>query len=165
MESDEVSTELDRVRSLTDQIGLEYVDLDPAASFGQGIGIAFAHDKFTVLSIGSATPSILYVTSGIVRNMENQDRLGPLEACNLTNTQGNGFTCIFHDAENGWDSILQMQLPSQVFIDIPRFTANCVQIIADLAVEERAAHLAAVGGRPYMWNEEDAQRLLWKSLA
>lgn len=65
---------LERIKSLTTQVGLKYVEL-PEAPVGVGIAISFSGTKYTVLSVmGGGSESQVNITSGILRDIK-QDRV------------------------------------------------------------------------------------------
>lgn len=152
------------VRNALTSQGLRFVDLDEFV-MGLGVAIGFGDAGYVIASISHGAAGSLYLTSGIVRDV-NRDPLPVLQACNRR-TQGNpAFAVFLHDADAGWDVLLQQKHPVGLMTDIPELLAMNVRSFPQVAGEART-ELAAdprIGGRPYVWSDIDLQQLLIRSL-
>jgi len=111
----------------------------------------------------TATP--LFITAGVLRDI-NQDRLTVLTMCNARNQGTTAYPFFLHDADSGWDILIQQTFPVQLLLDVPQFFSACLRGVPDAAEEAQEEFLDGnVGGRPYHWNLEDLERLLLRSLA
>ncbi len=159
-----VAGSLNEVRQALTVAGIKHVDV-PKFVMGGGVAVAWSDDFFAVMSVANFNDQEIKITYGVLRNI-NQDRLSALEYCNLHNQNFVTYPTYLHDAENGWDIILQNVLPLQILRDSPEFVVGFYlhgssEVIDDLRT--KAAELG-LGGQPYRWNDEDASRLLAKSL-
>jgi len=159
------SGQLERIKVAVSQLGLKYLDLVPAA-LGVGIGIAWGETKYVVLSIaGGGNENQLMLTSGVVRDVK-QDRLAVLDACNRRNQNNSSYLFYLHDAEAGWDILLQNTYPIELLLDVPPFFQAAVTSLPRVTEEARTqfAEEWSFGGEPYRWNDEDVARLLLRSM-
>lgn len=155
---------LERVKSLTVQIGLKYVEL-PEAPVGVGIAVAFGGTRYTVLSVmGGGSEGQLYITAGILRDIQ-QDRLTALGLCNGMVRENPAYPIYLHEAPMGWDILVSNMLSIRVLFESPTFFANAVRALPLVADNVRPKFWEAnLGGRPFSWNSEDLNRLLLVSM-
>ncbi len=155
---------LDQIKQvLENDLGLQYVE-GTDMSIGVGLGVAWSETDFLALSVSLGSPSNLYITGGIYRDIP-QDRLSALEAVNSLNQDNPAYTAFLHDAEIGWDLLLQQCLPIQLFVDIPPFLGACLQPTLGRIEEAREkCKELGVAGTGYRWVSDDLQRLLQTSL-
>lgn len=154
---------LARVTDLLDRLELRYVQL-PDSPMGVGVGLSFGEGGFEVISvIGPPSDSSVKLTAGVARDVP-QDRLQILDLCNL-HTQGlSQFPIYLHDAQLGWDVLMQVDFPVQLLEDVPPFFLNVVHSLPGIASEARQAFVdAGCAGEPYEWNEPDTTRLMLRS--
>jgi hypothetical protein len=157
--------QLERIKVAISQLGLKYVDLAPA-TFGVGIGIAWGETEFVVLSIaGGGNENQLMMTSGVLRDVK-QDRLAVLDACNRRNQNNSSYLFYLHDAEVGWDVLLQNTYPIELLLDVPPFFQAVVTSLPRETQEARTqfAEEWSFGGEPYRWNDDGVARLLLRSM-
>lgn len=155
---------LQRVCQVLEQNDLKYLDLGERG-FGVGVGIAFGPHEFVVLSVGGQTNShYIYLTTGLLRDV-NQDRLGLLTLCNNMTNDNPAFPTILHDADAGWDILVQQTHPAQLMVDVPAFFVANVKALAANCADWRGrfAEIGA-GGQPYAWENADIERLFVRSL-
>jgi hypothetical protein len=155
---------LERIKLLTNQVGLKYVEL-PEAPVGVGIAIAFAETQYTVLSVmGGGSENQLNVTSGILRDI-NQDRLTALSLCNGMVRDNPAYPIYLHDAPMGWDILVSNVFFIKMLFESPTYFANAVHALPKVADHVRSKFWEAnLGGKPFNWNTEDLNRLLLVSM-
>lgn len=157
--------QLERIKVAVSQLGLKYVDLAPV-TFGVGIGIAWGDTEYVVLSIAAGgNENQLMMTSGVLRDVK-QDRLAVLDACNRRNQSNSSYLFYLHDAEVGWDILLQHMYPIELLLDVPPFFQAAVTGLPRETQEARTqfAEEWSFGGEPYRWNDEGVARLLLRSM-
>jgi hypothetical protein len=157
--------QLERVKVVLKQLGLQYVDLEPTFA-GVGVAVGFGETEYSVLTvIGGGLESQLIVTSGILKDIV-KDRPAALETVNRCNQQNSFSTVYLHDAEAGWALLMQRTTPLEVFLDVPGFLGMTVRTLA-LAVQELRKDIAGernIGGQPWQWTEQDRAELLIRSM-
>ena len=160
---EEASRQLERIKGLVGQLDLNYQDIRPSP-LGVGIGIAWSETRFVVLSV-PMTATLLFITSGVLRDID-KDPLSALTMCNARNQGTTAYPFFLHDADSGWDILVQQTHPIQLLFDVPQFFSACLRGVPDAAEEAQEEFLdGKIGGRPYHWNLEDLDRLLLRSLA
>ena len=155
---------LERIKLLTNQVGLKYVEL-PEAPLGVGIAIVFAETQYTVLAVmGGGNENQLNVTSGILRDIR-QDRLTALSLCNGMVRDNPAYPIYLHDAPMGWDILVSNVFSIRMLFESPTFFANAVHALPIVADNVRPKFWEAnLGGQPFNWNAEDLNRLMMVSM-
>lgn len=159
------SHQLERIKVAVAQAGLKYLELS-STPFGVGVGIAWSEFDFVVLSVlGGGSENQLMITSGVLRDIK-QDRLAVLDACNRRNQNNTAYPFYLHDAEVGWDILVQLTFPIELLLDAPPFFAASMTNLPQVAQMARDDFVAkwSLGGEPYRWNDDDVKRLLIRSL-
>jgi hypothetical protein len=159
-----VARSVDEIRSALASAGLKYVDVG-GHFMGTGVAVAWADTFFAVLSVANFVDQQFSITYGVLRDVQ-RDKPIVLEYCNQHNQGFAAYPVYLHDAENGWDILQQNVLPMQILRDAPDFVlgfymGGSSQVVEDL--REKASEVG-LGGLPYQWTEEDAGRLLARSL-
>jgi hypothetical protein len=159
-----VAASLNEVRQMLTAAGMKYVDAGPFV-MGAGVSVAWSETFFAMLSIGRFVDEQVNITYGVLCNI-NKERQGALEYCNSHNQNLAAYPIYLHDAVSGWDILQQNVLPLQILRDAPQFVlgfylSGSSQIVDALRTKAAESDL---GGEPYRWNEEDANRLLARSL-
>ncbi len=160
----EADAQLRRMKQVLGELGLQCVELSPVAT-GTGFGVAFGETDYVVVAVaGGGSEGNAYITSGVFRDI-NDDRLAALEACNERVSSNPACPFFLHDADAGWDILLQLSYPVQLLLDLPHFFGALLRGTPQ-EVERARPDFATKGvyGTPYRWCEEDAQRLLMRSL-
>ena len=154
----------DLEQMLQNDFGLSYAQL-PEHHAGVGIAVAFDQLEYAVLTCpGGANEGQLYVTAGVFRDV-GRDETAVLRACNARTKSNAAYPFFLHDAESGWDVILQQSYPMQLVADVPPFLEACIRGVAEIAAEARPWFAGrGVAGQPYAYNDADASRLLLRSL-
>jgi len=157
--------QLERIKVAVSQLGLKFVELAPTLA-GVGIGIPLGETDYVVLSIlaGGAEHQLM-LTCGVLRDI-NRDRLGVLDACNRRNQSSSAYLFYLHDANAGWDVLVQHTYPVELLLDVPPFFQAAITGLPRQAQEARTqfASECSIGGEPYRWNDEDVGRLLIRSM-
>lgn len=155
---------LERIKSLTTQVGLKYVEL-PEAPVGVGIAVGFGETRYTVLSVmGGGNEGQLNIAAGVLRDIQ-QDRVAALELCNGMVRDNPAYPIYLHDAPIGWDILVSNIFPVQLLIGAPTFFANSVRALPIVADNVRPKFAEAeLGGQPFRWDDEALNRLLLVSM-
>jgi hypothetical protein len=155
---------LERIKTLTTQVGLTYVEL-PEFLAGVGIAIGFASTQFTVLSVmGGGNENQINVTAGILRDIR-QDRAKVLDLCNGMVRDNPAYPIYLHDAEIGWDILVSNIFPVALLVNNPDFFANSVKALPMMADTVRSEFTeAGLGGQVFTWDADDRQRLFIESM-
>jgi hypothetical protein len=155
---------LERIKSLTAQVGLKYVEL-PEAPVGVGIAVAFGGTQYVVLSVmGGGNEGQLNITSGILRDIQ-QDRVTALGLCNGMVRDNPAYPIYLHEAPMGWDILVANLFSIRLLFESPTFFANAVRALPLVADSVRPKFWEAnLGGQPFNWNTEDLNRLLLVSM-
>lgn len=155
---------LERIKSLTTQVGLKYIEL-PEAPCGVGIAVAFQGAQYVVLSVlGGGSESQLNITSGILRDIQ-QDRITALSLCNRMVRDNPAYPIFLHDAQMGWDILVSNLFPVRMLSESPTFFANTVRALPLVADNARPTFLeAGLGGQPFNLDMENLNRLLLVSM-
>jgi hypothetical protein len=162
---DTARDQLERVRGLTRHVGFKFVELAPFP-VGVGIGIAWGKQEYVVLTVaGGGSEHQLSITSGVLRDIR-QDRLSALDTCNRLTQNNAAYPVYLHDAEAGWDILVQQTFPIEVLFAVPEFFASsCTNLpIVSANTREEFASRSSVGGVLYDWNEHDLHRLFLRSM-
>jgi len=157
--------QLERIKVAVSQLGLKYVNLEPTG-IGVGIGISWGDKEYIVLSIAAGgNENQLMMTSGVLQDVK-QERLAVLDACNRRNQSNSSYVLYLHDADIGWDILLQNTYPIELLFDVPLFFHSAMTCIPREAQEARVqfAEECGFGGEAYRWNDEDVARLLLRSM-
>ncbi len=126
--------------------------------------MAWGIDDFLVLSVLYGNPQTVLISTGILRDLE-RDPLPILRLCNERNHANPAYCFFLHDAEAGWDVILQLSYPLQLLIDVPPFLEASLEPTVRTASEARNDFAGlGLGGESYQWNEQDRERLLMRSM-
>jgi hypothetical protein len=92
------------------------------------------------------TAAPLFITAGVLRDI-NQDRLTVLTMCNARNQGTTAYPFFLHDADSGWDILIQQTFPVQLLLDVPQFFSACLRGVPDVAEEAQEEFLESnVGG-------------------
>jgi hypothetical protein len=144
--------------------GLKYVDLDPGP-VGVGVGISFGETDYLVVTVlGPPNDNQAYITSAVLRNV-NQDRAAVLNVCNQLTRDNAAYPTYLHDADAGWDVLIQQVYPVQLLVDVPPFFVSCVQLLPQAAARARSKFGESwLGGMPYSWSPDDVRRLFIRSM-
>jgi hypothetical protein len=162
----EAGEALQRLRQVLESRGVQYTALPvPALPCGLGVGLLVGQDLITV-SVGSPPDShMANLTGGVLKNVA-EDRLQVLDLCNRC-TRGNaGFPVYLHDAQAGWDVLVQVRfLVDQLAEDGDMLIAYLQQLPG--AAENARADFATAGiaSERYQADAADFERLLLRSLA
>jgi hypothetical protein len=154
---------LARTTQLLEHLGLQYVSMEPWSA-AIGAALAWGETEFLVLSVSFGSPGTLYITAGVLKDLQ-QEALPILTLCNQRN-QNNPAYCVFlHDAEAGWDVLIQHSFPVQLLLDVPPFFKASLEPTTGAAAEARAEFSElGLGGMPHRWCDEDRKRLLMRSI-
>lgn len=156
--------QLSNLKQLTAELGLQFVDI-PEHSMGVGFGVAFGQTEFSLVSVLAKNEGTAFITSGVLRDINKDDRLGALEQCNAVVSEGTGVPVFLHDADAGWDLIAQVSVPAQVLFDVPPYYESLLRGVAETSTELRPKFQeAGLRGEVYRWDNVDAARLLSRSL-
>jgi hypothetical protein len=159
---DSATSQLNRLMAIVTQLDLKYIDLPPAP-MATGFGVAFGDTEFVVAAIAGTNEASCYLTSGVLRDIV-RDRLPVLEACNSRTSANPAYPCFLHDAEIGWDVLIQTSYPVQLLVDVPPFFGACLRSFSSEADRIRADFGdKGLGGAPYCWAEDDVHRLLMRA--
>lgn len=155
---------VDRVRALVEgPLGLRTQSLDPGP-LGVGFGVGFGDTDFVVVSAAGGNDQHVSLTCGVLRDVR-RERLLVLDACNRITQNRAAYPVFLHDAEIGWDVLLQTSFPLQVVLDAPGYAKAMLVGLPEVAAEARGQLLAGgVGGVGYRWEPADLQRLLVRSM-
>lgn len=155
---------LERIKSLTAQVGLKYIEL-PEAPVGVGIAVGFGENQFTVLSVmGGGNEGALNLTAGVLRDIQ-QDRLKALDLCNGLVRDNPAYPTYLHDAQIGWDVLVGNMYPVSLLIEVPTFFATSVRALPKMADSIRSEFVeAGLGGQPFHFDDDGLQRLLLVSM-
>jgi hypothetical protein len=147
--------------------GLRYVELPPPLlPVGVGVGLSWGDEGFVVAAIeAGGNEHLLALGSGVLRDIK-RERLAVLEACNLHTRKNPQLPIFLHDAEAGWDLLLQQRLPLPLALENLDFLNVCMEAQLTMTQEARQTFSEAnIGGAPYQWSGDDLSRLLLRSLA
>src|ERR1035437_8882851 len=111
--------QLDRVKSLLSSSGVRFLDLSEVFG-GVGIAVASGETEYVVITVMVGAEAALWVSSGVLKDVAHE-RLPALEACNRWNQSHAGYPCYLHDADSGWDVLMQQHYPLQLALDVPLF--------------------------------------------
>lgn len=154
---------LARALQIVTGAGLQYQDLGQSM-VGVGAAVAFGPEAFSLVSVAAGgTENVVNLTIGVLKNVR-QDRLAVLDKCNRLTRDNPAYPYFLHDAEIGWDILLQVRIPILVVNDAPGYFLALLQQLPEISIEGREAISAVAGGQPYQWNQNDCQRLLQRSL-
>lgn len=157
--------QLERVKVLCSQSGLNYLELAPTF-MGAGVVVGFGETDYVILSVGGGgNENQLLITSGILTGIK-QDRSVALEAANYFTSNNSAYPVYLHDAEVGWALLMQQTLPVELLLDVPAFFVNCVKALPQMTISYRQtiAEKWDLGGRPWQWTSEDHKGLLIRSM-
>jgi hypothetical protein len=131
---------------------------------GVGFGVGFGDTDFVVVSAAGGNDQHVSLTCGVLRDVR-RERLLVLDACNRITQNRAAYPVFLHDAEIGWDVLLQTSFPLQVVLDAPGYAKAMLVGLPEVAAEARDQLLAGgVGGVGYRWEPADLQRLLVRSM-
>lgn len=155
---------LGRIKSLTTQVGLKYVEL-PEAPVGVGIAVGFGETQYSVLSVmGGGSEGQLNIAAGVLRNIQ-QDRAKALELCNGMVRDNPAYPIYLHEAQIGWDILVANVFPVPLLVEAPNFFANSVRALPKVADIVRPKFTeAGLGGQSFLWDDEGLERLLLVSM-
>lgn len=157
--------QLDRTKRFVARLGVEWIELEPAAVFGVGFAVkGDAGD--TVVSVHSGgLESMVNFSAGVLRDIDPV-RLTILDLCNSVTRDRPAYPVFLHDAELGWDVLVQVSVPAVLLSDSPDFLIGCLRNPPTVANEVRPRfEEAGLGGARYRSSVEDLSRLLIRSLA
>ncbi|MDQ8046184.1 MAG: hypothetical protein REI11_16375 [Patulibacter sp.] len=154
---------LGRLEALMPRLGLSYAGPVPVRMVGTGFGVAWDAGRFVTVSVGSGNEHFAHITTGALADVSRDQRAGLLEQCNTWNGNLAAYPVFLHDADVGWDVIVQTSYPLPLLEQNPDFFAFMLSGLPDIADRVRG-EFAAFGGRPYQWGDDDLERLLTRSL-
>ncbi|MGH3159141.1 MAG: hypothetical protein ACRDNF_21570 [Streptosporangiaceae bacterium] len=157
--------QLGRIKVLLNNAGLKYYDI-PNDLFGAGVAVGFGENEYIILSVmGGGMESHLLLTCGILKSIK-QDRLAALEACNSFNKSNTAYPVFLHDAKTGWAIIMQQTLPIDVLVESLEYFATLVRSLPQIAKDYRntLGEDQQLSGQPWVWNDEDLDSLLIRSM-
>jgi hypothetical protein len=156
----EAHVRLGRIKMLVDRAGIRYITL-AETSWSLGVAVAWGETDIIVVSIPTGTPHYAYFTQGLLKNVV-QDRLAALEGANNRTCENPEFPVFLHDADNGWDILLQQTYPVQLLTEVPAFFESRLQT-TEVAASIRAELQPSLGGTPYRFEDTDLARLLMRA--
>jgi hypothetical protein len=151
---------LTRLKDALTAVSLKYADIEPSAT-AVAVGVAFGDTDFVVVTIsGPPNDTTAYLTTPILKDLDHDDRPDILEVCNELTGNNAAFPTFLHDAEIGWDVLIQDSLPVQVLVDVPAFFHSCVTALPPAAEYGRTKFgEKGIRGDLYRWNQIDVDRL------
>lgn len=156
--------QLDRVKRLLDRLGLRYDNLPPLV-IGGGVAVPVSTSEYSVLSISAGgNENVLNITIGVLRDIIRQDRLGVLDACNMRTRDNSAYPLFLHDADAGWDILMQTRLPVNLVTEVPSYLHSLIHNLPMLAANHRIELQRQFGGSAYQWEPHDRNRLGLRSL-
>lgn len=156
---------IDHLGQLLDGIGLQYSSLEPHWT-GGGHVLAFAEDIVAAVTVNMSLGGQFSITYGVGRDLP-RERCEILEICNRHNQNMTAYPIHLHDADAGWDVLLTLTYPIQLFVSEPAFiegfslNASLGDVVRDVRTAFEEAGMPLV---PYRWNSEDASRLQMRAL-
>lgn len=163
----EAQSQKGRLMAVTTQLGLRCVSLDDVP-VGTGFALQWAsegnEERIVVVTIPGGEARTAYITSGVLADVQQDDRLALLEVCNSRVSENAALPVYLHDADAGWDILVQTVFPVELLVDVPPFFGSVLKSVplAAETIRERLRTDARAGGRPYEW--QDLDRLLLRSL-
>jgi hypothetical protein len=151
--------ELNRLRALAQQCGFASQEI-PRSPSAAHAGIVLETD-FVVLSLELGVQGSPYISSGVLRDITVDERVA-LEACNARTRSRPTHPCFLARADGplGSDIIIQQSFPPPLLYETPGFFKYCIESRPDVVSDARERMLElGLGGRPFTWTNEDAQRL------
>jgi hypothetical protein len=156
--NDQVVAELG---SLLSRAGLSFNSPDRPNFMGAGHVLEFADDVIAAVTAQAYNDHQFSITYGVAKDVA-QDKLKVLEACNRHNQGMTAYPVLLHDAETGWDVLMKLTYPVQLFRDVPEFVLGWA-LNEGMGEKVRSArtHLAEAElvVTPHRWNLEDATHL------
>jgi hypothetical protein len=156
---------IDHLGQLLGQAGLQYSTLD-RHPMGGGHVLAFAEDVIVAVTVNMYLGGQFSITYGVGRDLPRQ-RCEILEICNRHNQGMTAYPIHLHDADAGWDVLLTLTYPFQLFVSEPEFisgfalNASVGEVVGGVRTAFAEAGMPLV---PYQWNSEDASRLQMRAL-
>jgi len=154
---------LDRVKKAVSEVGLRYVDLGEAV-VGVGIGLSWSPTDWVVISIAAGGfEDLVAITAGVLKDVE-RDRPRILDECNTRTRENITYPVYLHDAQDGWDVLVQQRFHIDVLLTVPGLlhgTLSNLPIHAQRTRDEFREH--GLRGETHEWNA-DTTRLLIRSL-
>jgi hypothetical protein len=161
--NDQVVAELG---SLLSRAGLGFNTPDRPNFMGGGHVLEFADDVIVAVTAQSYNDHQFSITYGIAKDVA-QEKLKVLEACNRHNQDLTAYPVLLHDAETGWDVLMKLTYPVQLFRDVPEFVLGWAlnegmgEMVRSARTRLAEADLVVT---PHRWNLEDAIRLHLRSI-
>jgi hypothetical protein len=150
------------VERLLNELGLAFTPI-PDAPVGVGVAVAWPSGFLVISAPAGSTPTV-YVTGGVLRDVEPVE-LPLLQECNERNAMNPAYCFFLHEADSGWDVIVQHSHLLQIFVDAPAFLQALLEpTLAAIAEARPKFTQRGAGGWPYLWDEENRHRLLYRSL-
>jgi hypothetical protein len=163
----ESARQLRRLSDIASNLQLKCHAIPPPNSFlGTGFGLAWSDEEYVIVSVpGGSNSFSAYLTSGVFRDI-NKNALPALELTNSLTQSNLAFPAFLHDAEAGWDILMQQSYPVQLLDDVPQFFFSCLRSLAAAALNARHGFADRdLGGQPYRFTSADVQRLLLRAFA
>lgn len=136
----------------------------PDVPFGVGFGVAFSGGTYSVVSVGAGgNESIVQLSVGVLKDLQKH-RLEILDECNSLTRDNTAYPYFLHDADAGWDVLLQVRLPVQLVESGSSYFAALVEQLPQYVVPARNKLQQLAAGSPYEWTADDTSRLLIRSL-
>jgi hypothetical protein len=159
------NAQMDRVKSALGKLALTYHDMGVVV-VGVGVCVPFGEEGFTALSVsGGGSEGLLHLTSGVLKNVRQDDKLRILEMCNAETSNNSTFPTYLHAANAGWDILVQQRIWANMLLNDGDAFKAFIQMMPQVAKERRDKFIAAgVVGESYAWNEDDLHRLVARSM-
>ena len=161
----ELQSAIHRVGELVGGLGLSFSEM-PRHALGGGFALAFAEDVIVAVSVSFGNHHQFSISWGVAKDLA-RDAASITWACNRHNQDLTAYPVHLHDADAGWDILQTCTFPVQLFEAEPDFIAGWLLNPGYSAVIRgiRDAFVAAgIAMQPYLWNADDANRLMMRSL-
>lgn len=149
--------QLSRLKGVVAGARLPYVDLQPMMlASAVAVGPPDAH---LVVTVVEGQHHNAFLTCGILRDT-NRDRGALLEVANSRTWSNPAYPVFLHDAEAGWDLLMQVSYPIQLLLDVPPFFIGLLRRMPAEANQARQhACDSGIAGHPYLWGTDNLARL------
>lgn len=156
---------LTKIKNLLDEAGLKYVDLGEGLNC-VGVGLTRDEGGWAVVSVAAGgLENAVTITVGVLKDV-TQDRPTVLEACNAATRDNPTYPVFLHDAQQGWDILVQQQFHIDLVLKNPGYFRGSLENLPRYAELRRPdLQTAGIEGHEYTWNDEDRRRLLIRSTA
>ncbi|WP_410644967.1 hypothetical protein [Amycolatopsis sp. lyj-346] len=157
--------QLSKIKNLLDEAGLKYADLGEGLNC-VGVGLTWDKGGWAVVSMAAGgLEDAVTITVGVLKDV-TQDRPTVLDACNATTRDNPTYPIFLHDAQQGWDVLVQQQFHVDLVLTNPDYFRGCLANLPRYAELRRPdLRKAGIEGLDYTWNDENLRRLLIRSTA